>query len=189
MSAQKFCASSFVEGENRHRVPDRRCQGKPLRAIRVPSPWARCFRLSTLDSRLCRRGTEAVITGAPRKRLACQKRARGFESHPLRHITYFTSMAYSRFQKRVCVLCVSWHRGLRSSPSLLLKGDAVAGVGRWHGQPQVNATIRPSANGASGSIHVFVTGLSPFAEVLGSCPTAVLPMYVAHRLQAVPGVP
>jgi hypothetical protein len=25
-----------------------------------------------------------VITGAPRKRLACQKRARGFESHPLR---------------------------------------------------------------------------------------------------------
>ncbi len=31
-----------------------------------------------------RRGTEAVITGAPRKRLACQKRARGFESHPLR---------------------------------------------------------------------------------------------------------
>ena len=155
----------------------------------APSPWPRCFRLSTLDSRLCRRGTEAVITGAPRKRLACQKRARGFESHPLRHITYFTSMAYSRFQKRVCVLCVSWHRGLRSSPSLLLKGDAVAGAGRWHGQPQVNATIRPSANGASGSIHVFVTGLPPFVEVLGSCPTAVLPMYVAHRLQAVPGVP
>jgi putative endonuclease len=28
-----------------------------------------------------------VITGAPRKRLACQKRARGFESHPLRHPT------------------------------------------------------------------------------------------------------
>jgi len=98
-------------------------------------------------------------------------------------------MAYSRFSKRVCVLCVSWHRGLRSSPSLLLKGDAVAGAGRWHGQPQVNATIRPSANGASGSIHVFVTGLPPFVEVLGSCPTAVLPMYVAHRLQAVPGVP
>jgi hypothetical protein len=29
-----------------------------------------------------------VITGAPRKRLACQKRARGFESHPLRHFVF-----------------------------------------------------------------------------------------------------
>ena len=38
-----------------------------------------------LPHSISRRGTEVVITGAPRKRLACQKRARGFESHPLRH--------------------------------------------------------------------------------------------------------
>src|SRR5438445_13463895 len=33
-----------------------------------------------------RRGTEVVVTGAPRKRLVLQG-ARGFESHPLRHST------------------------------------------------------------------------------------------------------
>ena len=45
------------------------------------------FRVSIFEFRTSRRGTEVVITGAPRKRLACQKRARGFESHPLRHPT------------------------------------------------------------------------------------------------------
>ena len=45
------------------------------------------FRISSFRFFPPRRGTEAVITGAPRKRLACQKRARGFESHPLRQLS------------------------------------------------------------------------------------------------------
>ena len=61
------------------------------------------FRLST--PRLCRRGTEAVITGAPRKRLACQKRARGFESHPLRHPQLVANKQLIRGWRRHCPLC------------------------------------------------------------------------------------
>ena len=58
------------------------------------------LRLST--TRLSRRGTEAVITGAPRKRLACQKRARGFESHPLRHPTLKLRVAgHPELERRV----------------------------------------------------------------------------------------
>ena len=38
---------------------------------------------------MTRRGTEVVVTGAPRKRLVGQP-ARGFESHPLRHFVLVT---------------------------------------------------------------------------------------------------
>ncbi len=92
--ARDSARRSFAEGEERLR----RIAQENRRAVILRSPDligttkdlsvvldSSTSRLST--PRLCRRGTEAVITGAPRKRLACQKRARGFESHPLRQKT------------------------------------------------------------------------------------------------------
>ena len=42
-----------------------------------------------------------VITGAPRKRLACQKRARGFESHPLRQLSFHLITAKTESQRAI----------------------------------------------------------------------------------------
>ena len=61
----------------------RKRRRKRLGRLQQTSHFSR-LRFSSFEFRTGRRGTEAVITGAPRKRLACQKRARGFESHPLR---------------------------------------------------------------------------------------------------------
>src|SRR5262245_384959 len=59
-----------------------------------------------------RRGTEVVVTGAPRKRLVAQA-ARGFESHPLRQSTqsaisiYSPSRAALRVPRQSSCLCGS----------------------------------------------------------------------------------
>jgi hypothetical protein len=80
MSARLCCANSFGANEVRN--------SRPKAALGM---HANC-RLIQWQSNTSRRGTEVVTTGAPRKRLACQKRARGFESHPLRQPILFDSI-------------------------------------------------------------------------------------------------
>ncbi len=130
-----------------------------------------------------------VITGAPRKRLACQKRARGFESHPLRHhysFLFFFSLPLSPHRRpprlvRLVLPAYRWptaalpgsplgHTGHRRPvPHLGWAGGQRESSFPWSRQPveSAPATARlPSARAARTFAAVLATGASSPASLL-----------------------